>query len=442
MSDYDPGYSDTNQPPDQFAWNYPANQFNTYPALAAQVMPSATLAVAVDDTPSVGTQEVWTTTDSSMLPVVLFGTDYFQAVATASVEEFPETVLVVATLGNNTLLVQRGFGGSQVKQHSVGDQLIMITDLLNLSPFTPPTAPTYVPSPPASLSEYVYVSQYSTPNLVVGINLSGTATNVDGNAMVVTMSYVPPPGTVATGSTVVFAARAATNIAAGQYQIPIFPVDTSDPGYYALQWDFTLAGVAQTVYTYIQVGAASPAYDSLPLDMQQMVEDVFLKFSDGFDSAEGGPNIQMWFQSHFGRGRIAQLLRQTVQHLNVMAQPSGNYTVDGINGPKISLQQWSGLVNTALTVEVIKHLMRAYTEDPDIVNATGTRESRRDYQSRWQTMLSIEQADLEPQFEVWKLSLAFQGQPSVLVAGGVFPTFYYNRFVGNVARPAMWMFGY
>jgi hypothetical protein len=160
---------------------------------------------------------------------------------------------------------------------------------------------------------------------------------------------------------------------------------------------------------------------------------------DGYDSPQGGPNLQMWYQTHFNRGRLAQLLRQAIQHLNVMGQPTTNYSSDGSTGALFPLPGWQGLVNSALTVEVLKHLMRAYVEDPEIQGAVQARMIRRDYMSRWASMLEVEEAEYKLQRDVWRIKMMFRMTPRVLVSGGAYGTYSPVRMIGNLAaRPAMW----
>jgi hypothetical protein len=303
------------------------------------------------------------------------------------------------------------------------------------NPFRPPAVPSAPITPPAALSEFQYVSQFAVDPIGVIINVSGVPQDV--GAVVVAMYPIPMPGTASVvntfpgGSTFPGALtdpgyspvfmRTATEPVTGIYQTNFLASDTSVPGNYRIDWTFTLAEVTQTISVFVQVGPASPAYDYLPWQMKQVIEDVWIKFADGYDSPYGGPNLQMWYQSHYGRGRIAQLLKQAIQHLNNVSQPQNYYTVDGNGGGLFPVQQWSGLLNTALTIEVIKQLMRSYVEDPDIQGAVQARMIRRDYMQRWGSMLELEQAEMKSQLDTFKIRQMFK--QTVLVAGGAYPNY-------------------
>jgi hypothetical protein len=276
-------------------------------------------------------------------------------------------------------------------------------------------------------------------------NIGGVPTDPDNSSVTISMWPIAPPGTqVQQPPTPVFGPVATTREAQGVYQYTFTSANTGTAGYYRLDWQFSLNGVAITDSTYIEIGPPSPAYDALPESMRQIVEQVWIKFADGFDSPMGGPNLLMWYQSKFGRGRIAQLLVYAIQKLNVAGQPVNNYSAtgrnsDGTPGMPFPLRGWEGLINSALTIEVIKHLMRAYVEDPDIQGNVQARMNRRDYLDRWRTMLDIEEPDFKRMYDTFKIRQMFQATPRVLVAGGAYANFSPVRMIGSVvARPQLW----
>jgi len=218
---------------------------------------------------------------------------------------------------------------------------------------------------------------------------------------------------------------------------------------------------------------------------------------DGYDSEFGGPNVRSYFQSHFDRGRLAQLLYMRLQTINIQGQPVNSWSLTAGNawtesnepplpgssgtfgpgtsppsmppgtsppwppygtpsyantpgapgtvpatpeipsGPAFPYYQWSGLLISGLTIDVIKHLMRVYVEEPQVEGSTAARMSRRDYMQRWGEILRTEEEEYTQMLEVFKVRQMFALNPKVLVAGGVYgnwtgPT----RLAGNAAaRP-------
>lgn len=279
--------------------------------------------------------------------------------------------------------------------------------------------------------ESKYVSQYSAEVLGLVIHVSGVPADPEGSAVLVTM-------TDESGGTIF--SRNATRADAGTYEVTLTSMESSNTGTYDITWQYTVSSTAHTYVTSIVVGAAAPAYDSLAESMQAVVDNVWMRFADLFDSAQGGPHLQAYFQSHFGRGRIAQLMRVAVGLLNTTAQPYQTYTIDGDGGASFPVMQWGPLLEQATYVEVLKHLRRSYVEQPVFQgsNASVTRLDRRDYMDRWGMILEDEQAVLKSQLAVFKVANMGLGKPQVLVSGGVYGRFGPTRYAGMAARPRYW----
>lgn len=263
------------------------------------------------------------------------------------------------------------------------------------------------------LPEEIWVNQYDPVVLGINVYVRGQVGDPDGNAVTVTMTNT------ATGAPV-FTARAATRVAPGAYEIQMSSEDTSATGGFTLVWHYALSGVAQTLTTAIEVGQFSPDYAALSDGMKAIVESCWHRFADMFDSPDGGPNLQVYFQSHFTRGRIAQLLRIAMGILNTTAQPYQTYTLDGNGGATFPVQQWGPLLEQALYVEVVKHLRRSYVEQPMLQGGQVTYEDRRDYMDRWSQVLSDEQQLLKSQLDTFKIASMGLGRPAVLVSGGAY----------------------
>jgi hypothetical protein len=272
-----------------------------------------------------------------------------------------------------------------------------------------------------------YVSRYG--GLTTGLVLydSGVPTDAAG---VVTVDAVG----AADGQPGSFTGRAATRVSTGHYEVNLTTADTGQPGLYDLIWHFTIGSVTGTAKTFIQIGESAPVYDSLDDDMKGIVERVWHRFADLFDSPYGGPHLQVYFQGHFGRQRIAHLLQNAVDRLNTIAQPHQSYSI--AESGQFPVEKWGGLLGQALYVETIKHLIRSYVEQPVWEGVDISRADRRDYQQRWETVLQAEQEDLKAMLDVFKIANMGLGRPHVLVAGGVFGNYGPTRLTGSAAsRP-------
>lgn len=273
-----------------------------------------------------------------------------------------------------------------------------------------------------------YLSRYSIETIGLTISSGGVPTQADGTVTVTVASVADPPVTVFT--------RDADNPATGVYEVTLSSVETGTPGYYTATWTYSLGSVAQMYVGNLEVGEPSPAYDNLDEGFKEIVENTYLRFADLFDSPYGGPHLQVYFQSRFGRGRMAQLLQIAVNRLNTVAQPHQTYSLDASN--PFPYAQWGGLLEHACYVETIKHLIRSYVEQPEAQGVAVARLDRRDYMSRWQSVLSMEEADLKAELDVFKISSMGLGRSHALVSGGVYGKYGPTRLPGTPAQPRYW----
>lgn len=274
-----------------------------------------------------------------------------------------------------------------------------------------------------------YVSRYAIEPIGLTISVGGTPTNADASVQVTMETTDEPPVTVFT--------RAADNPDIGVYEVTLSSVETSNPGFYTVTWSYVLGSVAQVYVGNLEIGEPSPAYDNLDEGFKAIIESAYMRFADLFDSPYGGPHLQVYFQSRFGRGRMAQLLGVAINRLNTISQPRMTYSLDTTNNP-FPFAQWGGLAEHALYVETIKHLIRSYTEQPEAMNVAVARHDRRDYMSRWQSVLSMEEADLRAELETFKIAHMGLSHPRVLVSGGVFGKYGPTRLPGTPAQPRFW----
>jgi hypothetical protein len=285
--------------------------------------------------------------------------------------------------------------------------------------------------------ERQYVSQYSSPPLQLQIHIAGQVADPDASAVTAQLLLQNKDGTVAPVNS-----YTATRESPGLYQVTPSSADTSRPSDAELVWAYAISGAPQQYAALLVIGVANPAYDNLPEPMQETVEFVWIRFADLIDSPAGGPNIiaTPYFQAHWSRGRVAQLMMIALAKINGIGQPWSNYTADGSGGPVFPVQLWGGLLGQYTYVECVKHLIRSYTEQPAVVGSGSiTRLERRDYAERWRAVLADEEAELKSLIDVFKIRHMGLGNPRVLVAGGTYGRYAPTRIAGSVAaRPRMW----
>jgi hypothetical protein len=280
-----------------------------------------------------------------------------------------------------------------------------------------------------TLSDRLWINQYDPAVLGMNVYVRGQIGDPDSNLVQVTMVDE-------TTGAAVFTNRTATRADVGAYEIQLTSEETEVIGPFQLTWSYALDGVAESSVISIQVGQFSPEYAALSDGMKGIVEQGWNRFEDLFDSPLGGPNLQVYAQSHFNRGRIAQLLRAAVGRLNTAAQPYQTYTLDGDGGAAFPIAAWGALLEQALYVEILKHLRRSYVEQPLLQGGEVTRHDRRDYMQRWGEVLADEQQQLKEQLDVFKIRAMGLGRPAVLVSGGAYGRSPSGvRYMGTRGRP-------
>lgn len=279
--------------------------------------------------------------------------------------------------------------------------------------------------------ERIYISQDGMQTF--GIVIQGPAGDFDPDGQSVTGVWIRESSS---GEEIVDNTLVAARQDVGKYEIVIQGNNTTEVGNYRLDFHYNIDGNPQVYRVYAIVGEANPAYDNLPFDMKGIVDSVWIRFADLFDSNSGGPHLQMYYQSHWSRGRMAQLMKIALGRINTMQQPFGSYTIDGVGGQKFPVGQWGPLLETFTYVEAVKHLIRSYVEQPQLIAGTNiTRQDRRDYMDRWQSILTMEEDMLQSQLDSFKIARLSLSVPSVLVGGGAYGRYAPTRITGMVGRP-------
>lgn len=274
-----------------------------------------------------------------------------------------------------------------------------------------------------------YVSQFSSPTFGLRIHQGGQLTDPDG--AFVEVDWIRESDGVVKGTEI------ATRIEVGTYEVTFGSAVTEETGYFHLGWRYTMAAEPEIYRTPIEVGLANPHYDNLDDDLKEVVEQVWSRFADLFDSPTGAPHFSVYFQSRFNRGRVATLMGQGMRRINSVAQPHSSFTMEG--SAKFPVAKWGPLLEQATLVETIKHFIRSYVEQPEVIGVNVARLDRRDYMNRWESVLRMEKEDLDDMLDVFKINqMSLTGKIGVLVSGGVFGTYSPTRIASAAARPRYW----
>ena len=208
----------------------------------------------------------------------------------------------------------------------------------------------------------------------------------------------------------------------GVYEAHLPPSVTSKRGNVKIRWEYTFAENEFVRETFYKIVAPMPTYDSFSPGEKSVVRTVAELFGDLFDNTNGGaPSFVEEFQTNYNYERIAQLMVYALSKVNTIKQPLTNFVIGPSPKKKRFPEKWFGLLQLATYVEVLKHFIRTYVEQPTINGGTGVSYvDRRDYMTRWQQVLQGEQKDLEDAIRQFKREALGFGQGSFLVSGGIY----------------------
>lgn len=198
----------------------------------------------------------------------------------------------------------------------------------------------------------------------------------------------------------------------GIYSVILPYQATGQPGEIDILWDYTIDSEAFRATNYIYVSHAMPTFDSLSPALKQVVQQVRWKIADLFDNSRGGlPNFSEEWQVNFGNERIAQMMILAIGRLNAKIQ-TPPYSVD--NFPT----KYSAVLVLSTWVEVVQHFIRTYVEQPTVSGQQVAMVDRRDYMSRWDTVLKSAKEDAKDAEQNFVYSHLGLGGGALLVSGG------------------------
>jgi hypothetical protein len=202
----------------------------------------------------------------------------------------------------------------------------------------------------------------------------------------------------------------------GKFYYELGPGHTSRRGLLHAEWTYTVEGLEFTYRDDMQILDQMPIYESLSEVNKAAVESVWYLFADMFDSENGGPWLTEQYQSHFDYERIAQLMTLALTRFNLTGSPLTEYGL-GVDDSAIPAN-YQGLIVWGTYLEVIRHLVRSYVEQPEYRNMGTTYTDRQQYMQRWQMILEEEKPLYRSAVIRIKRKQLGLSKGSILVEGG------------------------
>jgi hypothetical protein len=208
--------------------------------------------------------------------------------------------------------------------------------------------------------------------------------------------------------------------------------NTDLTGQYKVMATFRLVeGVKRSVRSDFEV--IDPFDPPAPTDTEVVAAYVWRKLEDCFDAEDEGPWLRDMTLNYFNERKMAEFIHEGLFELNER-QPRTKLIIDyfflGPGDPSTDLP----LLASATFMAVMRHLMRSYTEQPDIQGAQVVYENRRDYLQRWQAVYQIEKEWFDRQLGYFKRRFMGLGTSKLLVdtkAGRLLPAPMRSRMTGR-----------
>jgi hypothetical protein len=211
--------------------------------------------------------------------------------------------------------------------------------------------------------------------------------------------------------------------------------ETEEPGEYYAQAQFTLVtGEKRSVMVNF---AVLDPFDVTPLTpMEIVVDEVWFRLEDCFDSIEGGPWLRDITLAHFDKLKIARFIPETLLDINVQMPPTTavitDFTTPQANGEPNALLP---ILAKGVLCKTIMHLVRSYSEQPVPQGGQIVYEDRTRYKDNWMAVYKSEHEDYITMVRLWKRGFLHLGHSALLVsskAGRLFP--YGTMRSRNVGR--------
>jgi len=267
--------------------------------------------------------------------------------------------------------------------------------------------------------------------LVASLYAQDEQTLVPQGAIATVKFTVLVPGDEAAAPTIDAADGQVTGDGTGEYVVPA--ATNSVEGEYRAYATFTYdeggnSALVKSVPVFYDVVDAFERAGASPAD--GAVDLAWLKLEDCFDSEFGGPWLRDMTMRVFDKTKVREFTPTVLLQIN-QQMPFTTYTVTGFpwaNGDA------TALFGQGLLVESIRHLMRSYTEQPDVVSSPVAFLDRKRYAEAWRAVYTEEEKLFERWLNRWKLASIDITHASMLLgskAGRMLPAPMRSRNVGR-----------
>ncbi len=203
----------------------------------------------------------------------------------------------------------------------------------------------------------------------------------------------------------------------------------NEPGEYRATAQFVLNDGRKKT-SIIDFDVVDP-YEAVGVEIyDETVDYVWRKLSDLFDSELGGPWLRDKTMARFDKSRLRSLLPEVVTEFNLQ-QPVTDFTIDTYPYADTDAEQ---VLAQGLLCSTIMHMIRSYTEQPDIVNPQIGYMDRKRYADAWKSVYDVEFQKHSRMLALYKRTLFGFGRGKGLIsvkAGRLMPAPIRSRNIGR-----------
>lgn len=221
----------------------------------------------------------------------------------------------------------------------------------------------------------------------------------------------------------------------GVYAMRVTGEETVTMGDHVVRFSFTLnGGVTRTYDQPFTIVSQMPYWDSFDLEQRLMIDNIYHKISDTFDSREGGPYLWELYQTQFNAFETIARLTATdaMTYINYTYQPAfaPPYSIGAGSGGKVFPTQWYGVLEWAGYVQILRHISRSYIEIPDVESVGTARFDRKRYRNEWEREYDAEKETFDKMLRQFKRKFLVGSRRAWLLGGRI------PGILVNPARPS------
>jgi len=212
--------------------------------------------------------------------------------------------------------------------------------------------------------------------------------------------------------------------------------DTSRLGHHIVVATFELVD-STTQSTRVDFEVFDP-FEIVDTPLRIVADGVWTKLEDCFDAENEGPWVQDMTLHFFREEKMEKFINDALFDINYQNPPTnvdiGSFVTTNVNTNDSLVTANYPLLVQGVFVQVLRHIMRSYVEQPLPTGAQIAYQDRRDYLERWQGMYELELEQYRRWLSLWKRGFLQLGHSRLLVsakAGRLIPAPMRARSVGR-----------